>query len=194
MEIYVVRHGQTEYNVKNIFQGHADIPLNNIGLQQAEETAQKFKNIKPDVILVSPLQRTIQTADCISKITGTPITIEPRLIERSFGDMEGKKGRPDWNIQMMLDYEKNYDREHIEPIQELFKRIYRLLDEITEKYKEKQVILVTHGAVSQPIECYFYGEPEVLDFEHLEKLTLKNCEVRKYTQRVVKRRIEEDQR
>ena len=39
MEIYVVRHGQTEYNVKNIFQGHTDIPLNNVGIQQAEETA-----------------------------------------------------------------------------------------------------------------------------------------------------------
>lgn len=194
MEIYVVRHGQTEYNVKNIFQGHADIPLNNIGLQQAEETAQKFKNMKPDVILASPLQRTIQTAECIGKITGTPITIEPCLIERDFGDMEGKKGRPDWNIQMMLDYARNYDKEHIEPIQELFKRVYRFLDKITEECKEKQVVLVTHGAVSQPIECYFNGEPEILDFEHLEKLTLKNCEVRKYTQRAIKRRIEEEQR
>lgn len=191
MEIYVVRHGQTEYNVKNIFQGHADVPLNNIGLQQAEETAQKFKGMKPDLILVSPLQRTIQTAECISKITGTPITIEPRLIERSFGEMEGKQGRSDWNIQMMLDYEKNYDKEQIEPIQELFKRVYQFLNEITEKYKEKQVILVTHGAISQPIECYFNGEPEALDFEHLEKLTLKNCEVRKYAQRIIKRRIEE---
>lgn len=194
MEIYVVRHGQTEYNVKNIFQGHADVPLNHIGLQQAEETAQKFKSMKPDAILVSPLQRTIQTAECISKITGTSITIEPCLIERNFGDMEGKKGRTDWNIQMMLDYEKNYDKEHIEPIQELFKRVYRFLDKITEEYKEKQVVLVTHGAVSQPIECYFNGEPKILDFEHLEKLTLKNCEVRKYTQRIIKRRIEGDQR
>lgn len=193
MEIYVVRHGQTEYNVKNIFQGHVDVPLNTIGLQQAEEIAQKFKNMKPDAILVSPLKRTIQTAEYISKITGTPISIEPCLIERSFGEMEGKPSRPDWNIQMMLDYEKNYAKEHIEPIQALFKRVYRFLDEIIEKYKEKQVILVTHGAISQPIECYFNGEPKVLDFEHLEKLTLKNCEVRKYTERIIKRRIEENE-
>ena len=178
MEIYVVRHGQTEYNVKNIFQGHVDVPLNTIGLQQAEEIAQKFKNMKPDAILVSPLKRTIQTAEYIS---------------RSFGEMEGKPSRPDWNIQMMLDYEKNYAKEHIEPIQALFKRVYRFLDEIIEKYKEKQVILVTHGAISQPIECYFNGEPKVLDFEHLEKLTLKNCEVRKYTERIIKRRIEENE-
>lgn len=183
MEIYVVRHGQTDYNVKKVFQGHIDIPLNETGEKQALETASKFRNIDVDMILVSPLQRTLQTAQPISQITGVPITIEERLIERSFGDMEGHQNREDWNIKMMLDYEKNYDIENIEPIQSLFKRIYDFLDEITEKYKDKRLVLVTHGAVSQPIECYFNGMPEVVDFEHLEKLTLKNCEVRKYEDR-----------
>ena len=183
MEIYVVRHGQTDYNVKKVFQGHIDIPLNETGEKQALETASKFRNIDVDMILVSPLQRTLQTAQPISQITGVPITIEERLIERSFGDMEGHQNREDWNIKMMLDYEKNYDIENIEPIQSLFKRIYDFLDEITEKYKDKRLVLVTHGAVSQPIECYFNGMPEVVDFEHLEKLTLKNCEVRKYEER-----------
>lgn len=180
MEIYVVRHGQTDFNIKKVFQGHIDIPLNEVGKEQAKETALKFKNIDVDMILASPLQRALQTAEPISQITGIPITIEERLIERSFGDMEGKQNREDWNIKMMLDYEKNYDLEHIEPIQSLFKRIYDFLDEITEKYHNKRVVLVTHGAVSQPIECYFNGMPTIIDFEHLEPLTLKNCEVRKY--------------
>ena len=183
MEIYVVRHGQTDYNVKKVFQGHIDIPLNETGKKQAQETASKFRNIDVDMILVSPLQRALQTAKPISKITEVPITIEDRIIERSFGNMEGHQNREDWNIKMMLDYEKNYDIENIEPIQSLFKRVYDFLDEITEKYKDKKVVLVTHGAVSQPIECYFNGMPEVVDFEHLEKLTLKNCEVRKYEAR-----------
>lgn len=183
MKIYVVRHGQTDYNVKKVFQGHTDIPLNETGEKQAQETAPKFRNIDVDMILVSPLKRTLQTAQYISQITGVPITIEERLIERSFGDMEGHQSREDWNIKMMLDYEKNYDIENIEPIQSLFKRVYDFLDEITEKYKDKNLVLVTHGAVSQPIECYFNGMPEVVDFEHLEPLTLKNCEVRKYEER-----------
>lgn len=183
MKIYVVRHGQTDYNIKKVFQGHIDIPLNETGEKQAQETASKFRNIEVDMILVSPLQRTLQTAKPISQITGVPITIEERLIERSFGDMEGHQNREDWNIKMMLDYEKNYDIENIEPIQSLFKRVYDFLDEVTEKYKDKNLVLVTHGAVSQPIECYFNGMPEVVDFEHLEPLTLKNCEVRKYEER-----------
>lgn len=192
MEIYVVRHGQTDYNVKHVFQGHIDIPLNDAGIEQAKETALKFDGINLDMILVSPLKRAVQTAEHISKITGVPITIEERLIERCFGNMEGHQNRDDWNIKMMLDYEKNYDLENIEPIQSLFKRIYNFLDEITEKYKDKKVVLVTHGAVSQPIECYFNGMPSVVDFEHLEKLTLKNCEVRKYEKRQQdKNKIEE---
>ena len=194
MELYVVRHGQTDYNVKHIFQGHADIPLNQVGIQQAKETASKFQNIAVDEILVSPLQRAIQTASFISEVTNVKPVIEKRLIERSFGDMEGKPSRPDWNIQMMLDYEKNYNYENIEPIQSLFKRIYDFLDDITQKYKDKSVVLVTHGGVSQPVECYFHGMPSVCDFEHLELLTLKYCEVRKYTQRKIEREREGSER
>lgn len=183
MELYVVRHGQTDYNTKKVFQGHIDIPLNEVGEKQAQETALKFKDIDIDIILVSPLKRTVQTAKYITEITGVPITIEERIIERYFGNMEGHQNREDWNIKMMLDYEKNYDIENIEPIQTLFERIYNFLDEITERYKDKKVVLVTHAAVSQPIECYFNGMPTVGNFEHFEPLTLKNCEVRKYKEK-----------
>ena len=51
--------------------------------------------------------------------------------------MEGHQNREDWNIRMMLDYVKNYNIENIEPIQELFKRIFNFLAEITEKYKDR---------------------------------------------------------
>ena len=110
MEIYVVRHGQTDYNIKHVFQGHIDIPLNETGKKQAQEIALRFKDIDIDMILVSPLQRTIQTAEYISQVTDIPITVEERIIERSFGDMEGHQNRENWNIKMMLDYNKNYNK------------------------------------------------------------------------------------
>ncbi len=180
MELYVVRHAQTDYNVKKIFQGHRDILLNETGMEQAKETATKFQNIPVDIIMVSPLQRAIQTAEYISKVTNVKMTIEKRLIERNMGNMEGKENRKDWNIKMMLDYNKNYSNENIEPIQTLFKRIYGFLDDITTIYNDKKIVLVTHGEVSIPIECYFNGMPKTLDYDHLEPLALKNCEVRKY--------------
>ena len=177
MNIYVIRHGQTDYNVKNVYQGQRDIPLNNVGIKQAEEIANKFKDIKVDMILVSPLIRAKQTAEYISKVTGVPINIQECLIERSFGDMEGHPNREDCNIGMLLDYDKNYDIYNVEPIQTLFKRVYSYMDEIIENFKSKNIVLVTHAGVAQAIECYFNGLPKDKD---IGKLALKNGEVRRY--------------
>ena len=177
MKIYVVRHGQTDYNINGLFQGRKDIPLNSIGIKQAEETAQKFKNIPVDIILVSPLTRAKETAKYISNVTGIKPVIEQDLIERNFGDMEGKPNREDCNIKMLLDYEKNYNICNVEPIQSLFKRVSDCLDKIIDKYMGKNVVLVTHGGVAQAIDIYFHGFPENKD---LQSIALKNCEVREY--------------
>ena len=177
MKIYVVRHGQTDYNINGLFQGRKDIPLNSVGIKQAEETAQKFKNIPVDIILVSPLTRAKETAKYISNVTGIKPVIEQDLIERNFGNMEGKPNREDCNIKMLLDYEKNYNICNVEPIQSLFKRVSDCLDKIIDKYMGKNVVLVTHGGVAQAIDIYFHGFPENKD---LQSIALKNCEVREY--------------
>lgn len=177
MKIYVVRHGQTDYNINGLFQGRKDIPLNSVGIKQAEETAQKFKNIPVDIILVSPLTRAKETAKYISNVTGIKPVIEQDLIERNFGDMEGKPNKEDCNIKMLLDYEKNYNICNVEPIQSLFKRVSDCLDKIIDKYMGKNVVLVTHGGVAQAIDIYFHGFPENKD---LQSIALKNCEVREY--------------
>ena len=103
MKIYVIRHGQTDYNVQNVFQGRKDIPLNSVGLKQAEETAQKFQGIPVDVILVSPLIRARETAKYVANVTGVKPIIEQGLVERSFGDMEGKHNCEECNIGMLLE-------------------------------------------------------------------------------------------
>lgn len=180
MNLYVVRHGQTDYNVKKLFQGHMDIPLNNVGIEQAKQIAKQFEDIKVDYIFSSPLKRAMQTAEYISRVVGVKIIPEDRLIERSFGNMEGKANRNDCNIEMMLDYDKNYDMENVEPIQKLFKRIFDYLKELTYKFKDKNIVIVTHGGVSQPIECFFHGMPKERNITGFEKMTLKNCEVREY--------------
>lgn len=179
MNIYVIRHGQTDYNVKNVYQGQTDIPLNSKGIQQAKEVAQKVKNlkIKVDFILVSPLSRAQETAKYISEAIGISFITEKGLIERSFGDMEGHPNKEDCNIAMLLDYDKNYNIYNVEPIQDLFKRVYECMEIIIEKYKNKNLVLVTHAGVAQAIECYFNGLPKGKD---LESVALKNGEIRKY--------------
>ncbi len=104
-------------------------------------------------------------------------TIEEGLIERSFGNIEGNMNSEKCNIQMLSDYDKNYSIYNVETIQELFTRVYLCMDNIIEKFINENIILVTHGGVTQAIECYFNGMPEDKD---ILSLTLQNCEVRKY--------------
>lgn len=177
MKIYVVRHGQTDYNVQGLFQGSKDIPLNSIGIKQAKETAQKFQDIPVDVILVSPLIRAKETAKYVANVTGVKPIIEQGLVERSFGDMEGKHNTEECNIRMLLDYEKNYNIFNVEPVQTLFKRVSDCLDKIIYRYMGKNIVLVTHGGVAQAIDCYFNGFPANND---LQSIALKNCEIREY--------------
>ena len=194
MKLYVVRHGQTDYNKANLFQGRQNIELNDTGLQQASEIAKKLQSViaKEEIIdklLVSPLTRAIQTAEPISKTLSIPITLCDDLIERSYGNMEGKANRPDWNNIMMLDYNRNYTMENIEPIQDVFKRVYHFLDQLVndcntiEKNQKREIniILVTHACITIIIECYFNGSPSHLDYNTLEPLVLKNGDIRQYS-------------
>ena len=103
--------------------------------------------------------------------------------------MEGHHNRDDCNLQMLLDYEQNYDIYNVEPIQKFIKRVSDCMDKIINKYKEKDIVLVTHAGVSIAIECYFKGIPKD---KNLEALSLKNCEVREYSTREIERKLNEN--
>ena len=79
--IYVVRHGETEWNAIDKVLGRTDIPLNAKGIEQARKLADSLKDLKIDVFLCSPLTRARQTADAISDATGIRYDIDDRLIE-----------------------------------------------------------------------------------------------------------------
>ncbi len=64
--IYIIRHGQTELNSKRVLQGRSDYPLNEIGIQQAKEAAEKLQGITFDTVYSSPLIRALQTAKIIA--------------------------------------------------------------------------------------------------------------------------------
>ena len=88
--VYFVRHGQTVWNVENKICGATDIPLTELGHQQAIETGKKIveEGIQADEILYSPLSRAAETAQHIFEITGIPARMEPRLVEQNFGKWE----------------------------------------------------------------------------------------------------------
>src|SRR3989338_5919677 len=88
--IYLVRHGETEWNEKKIIQGHSDIPLNKKGELQAKELGQEFKGIHFDAVFSSNLIRAKRTAEIAVLEKKLAVVTTNALRERMFGRFEGK--------------------------------------------------------------------------------------------------------
>ncbi len=99
MKLYLVRHGETEWNRSGKFLGQHDVPLNDLGLAQARDIAKASISWRPTAIYSSPLARTMQVAGEISKTVGLEVSPDPRLMELDLGDVEGISGvqmREEW--------------------------------------------------------------------------------------------------
>ncbi len=87
--IYLIRHGQTAWNAERRLQGNLDVPLDELGLQQAEGLAQALSHLPLRRLYASPLLRAMQTAAPIAAATGLAIEADPRLKERNWGAYQG---------------------------------------------------------------------------------------------------------
>ena len=176
--IYIVRHGQTEWNLLGKVQGKQDISLNEKGKEQALLSKKELDNKKIDLIIVSPLKRALETAEIINKDRNIPMIIDERIKERDFGEFEGE-GFGLLDTKPFWDYYINEKYLEAECVQDFFKRIYDFLDDITKKYKDKNVLLVTHGGVSLPVHCYFskfIPEGSLLK----ANIMLENCQIKEF--------------
>lgn len=170
--IYIVRHGQTDWNLEGRYQGHKDIELNSKGILQAEKIKVKLKDKNFSKVFSSPLKRAYQTAQIISH---DDIIIDDRLIERCNGELEGKLKT---EITKEIDFNDPFNNEMgIESIINFRKRIKDFLDYITTNYKGQNVLVVTHAGVCIYIRCYFEGEPKDGNYSNYK---LKNCEYLEY--------------
>jgi uncharacterized phosphatase len=136
MLVYLLRHGETDWNTEKRFQGREDIPLNAAGLRQAEESTALFRDIRLDYILTSPLSRAVVTAKFISDYTGVPVTVEPDLTERSFGSLSGMV----YSGQDVFKLTEN--SAEVEPIESV---TARMLGVIKKYPMDSSVLIVSHG-------------------------------------------------
>ena len=90
IRVVLWRHGQTDWNVENRFQGHSDIPLNKVGHYQASEAAKVLAALRPDRIISSDLIRAQETAAPLAGLTDIKVEINPNLRETDGGLWEGK--------------------------------------------------------------------------------------------------------
>lgn len=153
MKVYVVRHCTTEYNEKRIYCGSTDIPLSDIGLSEAKRLSDISKRYDFDLVLSSPLLRAKQTAKAIVGTRSIPIIYENILIERDFGDLEGKSVDVADGKVCRYSFATKYPNG--ESNLQVASRIYRFLDEVKEKYSGKNIFIVSHGSVCRIIRTYF---------------------------------------
>ena len=187
--LYFVRHGSTNWSDhKNangekepLMQGRVEILLNQNGIEQSRAMGEQLKDVDFDRVICSPLGRARQT--CYLVYHGDKqIEFDNRLIERDFGEFEGKTAHEfDFNDFCSRDPKQKFQR--AETIQSVEKRVFSLLDEL-KQHPEQNVLLVSHGGVGCVVMSYFkgipesgnyaeyimpHGQPLVLDFKDLVK-------------------------
>ena len=177
-EIYLLRHAETDANKNYIVQGRMDNPINETGVNQALETGKflKKENIKFDLVISSPLKRAYKTASLINHgmVISRPIFIDRNLIERNFGDYDGRKITDDY-----YDLTRNGLIPNMETDDDLENRVIKTLTEIAKKHDGKRLLIVTHSHVIKAFLNHFIDDFTYMTYLHncsLNKIIFENDE------------------
>lgn len=141
--LYIIRHGETEWNKLRRIQGHSDIDLNPLGQEQAERLAVHIANHPITGVYSSDLKRARDTAQKLAHRVGAPLQTYPTLRERNYGEWEGLTID---EIKNRYSYpavdETAYGIEAFEAMQQ---RANQILSELAEKHPEQTIAVVSHG-------------------------------------------------
>ena len=176
MKIYVMRHGQTVWNAMGITQGRSQNRLSQSGKMQAEMTAEKAKNIKFDLIICSPLMRTVQTANIMNKYHNVKIVKNEKINENDQGIFTRRKYSTLTEEEKMLK-EQRAKIAKMESIEEIESRTKAFIEEVKEKYAEKVILVVTHNIVASAIEAVSKNV-KFSEYAFRNLFSFKNAELR----------------
>jgi probable phosphoglycerate mutase len=147
VQLYLVRHGETDWNRERRIQGSTDIPLNDTGRDQARETGRLLARRSWDAIYASPLVRAFETATIIAAEVGLPApTAVPELVERNYGAVEGMTGD-----EIEASYPNNADVPGREERDAVVSRVLPALLDIANRHPGQSVLVVGHGGVIRSI-------------------------------------------
>ena len=158
--LYIIRHGLTDWNLKQKLQGRTDVPLNAEGIRMAEEAAVRYRDVHFDICYSSPLIRARETAEILLKDRDIPIILDDRLREMSFGIYEGTENYRSTYMSGITDFFEAPEKyteppEGAESIEELFSRTGEFLSEMVFPKLEKgiDILIAGHGAMNSSIIC-----------------------------------------
>ena len=166
-EIYLFRHGQTDWNLSHRMQGHRDIPLNQTGIEQAHELSNKIvralEQLDDYIVYSSDLLRALKTCQLV--LPDSKIHIDKRLREINIGEMEGMS-RKELNFNFQ-NPDPEYRFKGGESIREHRERIFSFVEEVTKSTKERNIFLSTHGGTMARFleQCENYKFKKIVNCE-----------------------------
>ncbi len=153
---WFLRHGETDWNAQGLSQGTTDIPLNQVGLEQARRAAKTFAaGIVVTTIVASPLVRARVTAEATATVLGLPFGIDEGLREVEFGEQEGLP-MGDWYDSWI---EGDYTPKGAESFAQLYERAVAAVNRATAL--PAPVLVVAHGALFRALRLAFGHKPNV---------------------------------
>ncbi len=173
MKLILCRHGQTLWNTQHRTQGRTDIPLDERGLLQAAALGNRLRNLPIAAVYASPLSRACDTAAA----AGFPIVRDERLLEREFGEWEGKRFS-----QLREEYPVIWEQWKKDPygalppgaesMQDLYARSVDFLEDMRVRYKQDELVLaVSHSVPVRLMVAWALGLP----LENLHRFVVDNA-------------------
>ena len=198
MIIYLMRHGETDWNKRGCFQGQVDVPLNDYVRELAEITARALKDVKFEAAFCSPLIRAVETATIMLNKQRTeqlhrsknqipqenkmvPLVTDERLKEINFGIKEGSniaqmRSEPTEPLYYLLNDPQNYvPPEGAESLKEVYQRSASFMEEriLPLEKQYETILIVAHGVMNRSIINPIAGIP----MENFWEIKMLNCTV-----------------
>ncbi len=141
MKIYLIRHGQTDWNLQGRFQGREDIALNEYGILQAQECGNAIKGEQFKAVITSPLSRARKTAEIIAdRLSIDQVIIDEAITERDFSKVSGMTPK-----EREIFYASG-EKDDKEPWEDLCNRMLTSIKRYAQKFHGNNIIMVSHGA------------------------------------------------
>lgn len=178
--LYIVRHGETDWNAEGKTQGESDIPINNKGIKQAKALNKNLKDVKFNAVFSSDLVRAQRTAEIIAMERKLAVKTSYLLRERRYGKLDGtpyhmmQEFHRIWNNLSKKGRVRYRPYGGYETDEEVISRLITFIREVAAFYLGKTVLIVSHGGIIRTLlnhlseETYFVGAVSNLAYIKLE--------------------------
>lgn len=182
MRIYITRHGETKWNIEGRIQGHLDSELTQKGIEAANKLQKRLEKEDIDLIISSPLERAHKTARIIKKDRDIEIKLNEKLKEINCGEFEGNRFEDIWekNPEARIKLKENpfgYVYPKGESLKIFYSRVAEGFEEILEKHKDKNILIVAHGGTIRSIVSKIHNKLEGINWF---KNVVDNCSISIY--------------